>query len=349
MNAVPGYRRIAVVLFNLGGPDGPAAVRPFLQNLFSDPAIIGAPSLVRLPLAAFLARSREKSAVANYALMGGGSPILEETQSQAAALEHALVRRMPGAEIKVVVAMRHWRPFTADAAREVAAFGPTDVVLCPLYPQYSTTTTASSLREWSRHYHGSGEARAICCWYGNAGLIEAHAQQIEKIWREAGQPNVRLLFSAHGLPERVAQSGDPYQWQVQATCAAIATRLGASWDWRICYQSRVGPLKWIGPSTPEAITDAAGDRLGVLIDPVAFVSEHIETLVELDLEYAELALRVGAPVYLRAPVVGVLEPFIEGAADAVERALGHNKVCPDGAACPERYSRCGRRPRETPR
>ncbi len=339
-------RRIAVVLFNLGGPDGPSAVRPFLRNLFADPAIISAPAIVRLPLATVIARIRERSAIDNYAMMGGGSPILAETKAQANALHVALRTRWPDSEIKVVIAMRHWHPLTSEAAREVAHFDPTDVVLCPLYPQFSTTTTSSSLAAWSRNYRGPGNVRGICCWYDNRGLIEAHAQTIEKLWRDAGEPKVRLLFSAHGLPERVVQSGDPYQWQVEATCAAIAERLGEGWDWQVCYQSRVGPLKWIGPSTPDAIIGAAQDGLGVLIDPVAFVSEHIETLVELDRDYAELARDAKAPVYLRAPVVGVLPPFIDGLADAVDRALGRRHICPDGVGCPSIFNRCGGRPKE---
>jgi ferrochelatase len=341
-------RRIAVVLFNLGGPDEPAAVRPFLRNLFADPAIIPAPAIVRLPLAALIAKAREESAIANYAVMGGGSPILPETQAQAAALERTLKTRWLRDDVKVVIAMRHWRPLTSDAARAVERFNPTDVVLCPLYPQFSTTTTGSSLTAWSREYGGAGETAGVCCWYGNDGLIEAHAQQIEQTWRNAGRPKVRLLFSAHGLPERTARSGDPYQWQVEATCAAIADRLGGGWDWQICYQSRVGPLKWIGPSTAEAIVGAARGGLGVLIDPVAFVSEHIETLVELDQDYAELAREAKAPAYLRAPAVGVLPSFINGMADAIERAVGERTIGPDGVACPRGFSRCGRQPKVEP-
>jgi ferrochelatase len=345
MSAASGSygRRLAVVLFNLGGPDGPAAVRPFLRNLFADPAIIAAPAVVRLPLAELISRIRERSAVDNYAVMGGGSPIVEETEAQARALKAALARRLPGAEIRVFVAMRYWPPLIDQAAREAAEFAPDDLVLCPLYPQYSTTTTASSLAEWTRRYRGPGLSRTICCWYENDGLIEAHAERIMTTWEGAGRPRVRLLFSAHGLPRRVAEGGDPYQWQIEATCAAVAERLGGGWDWQICYQSRVGPLEWIGPSTPEAILAAAAEGLGVLIDPVAFVSEHIETLVELDRDYATLAKEAGMAVYLRAPVVGISERFIDGLAGAVERALAKNGVCPDGAACPDKLSRCGRR------
>lgn len=339
--------KIAVVLFNLGGPDGPRAVRPFLEALFSDPAIIGAPWLVRRPLAALIARLRERSAIANYAVMGGGSPLLAETQAQAQALHAALEAKAPNATIRVFIAMRYWAPLTREAAVEVAAFKPDEIVLLPLYPQFSTTTTASSLAVWRRTYAGEGQVRAICCWHSNDGLAEGHAARILRTWNEAGRPKVRLLFSAHGVPETIARSGDPYQWQVERTCAAVLERLvahgEAEWDWQVCYQSRVGPLKWLGPSTPEAIEAAGREGLGVLIDPVAFVSEHIETLVELDRDYAGLAEKCGVPIYLRAPVVGNEPHFIEGLAHATLRALERTGVCPDGEACPSGLARCGRR------
>jgi ferrochelatase len=334
--------RIAVVLFNLGGPDGPRSVRPFLEALFSDRAILNLPWILRRPLAAVIARARERSAIANYAAMGGGSPIVAETLAQANALEFALQCAIPGTSIRIFIAMRYWRPLTAEAAAAVAAFSPDEIVLAPLYPQFSTTTTASSLVAWEEAYRGSGRVRALCCWYDNPGLIEAHAMRILETWEVAGRPRVRLLFSAHGLPEKVVEAGDPYQWQVEATCAAVAERLGPGWDWRLCYQSRVGPLRWLGPSTPEAIKDAAHEGVGVLIDPIAFVSEHIETLIELDRDYAELASRLGTPNYLRVPVVGIEPHFIEGLAAAVCRALGREGRCPDGQACPAALVGCGR-------
>ncbi len=336
-------RRVAVVLFNLGGPDGPSDVRPFLRNLFADPAIIGLPAIVRLPLAEVIARTRQKSAAANYAAMGGGSPLLAQTRAQAQSLEDTLRARNMAA--RVFVAMRYWTPSTDETAREVAAFTPDQVVLAPLYPQFSTTTTASSLDAWRKAYQGPGAVHPVCCWYDNLGLVEAHAQSILETWNAAGRPRVRLLFSAHGLPQRIADTGDPYAWQVEATCRAIAARLGEGWDWALCYQSRVGPLRWLGPSTPDAIAAAAAEGLGVLVDPVSFVSEHIETLVELDRDYAALARRTGVPCYLRAPTVGVAGAFIDGLAAAVERALQRPGVAPDGEPCPAGLGRCGREPR----
>jgi ferrochelatase len=338
----PTRPRIAVVLFNLGGPDGPDAVRPFLENLFSDPAIIQAPWILRRPLAALIARLRRRSAVANYALMGGGSPIVLETEAQARALDRRLEVELPDAEVKTFIAMRYWRPMTAETAAAVTRWKPDHVVLAPLYPQFSTTTTGSSFKAWRDGYRGPGAIHGLCCWYDNEGLIEAHARRILETWEGAGRPKVRLLFSAHGLPEQIALSGDPYQWQIEATCAAVADRLGEGWDWQVCYQSRVGPLKWLGPSTPEAIAGAGAEGLGVLVDPIAFVSEHIETLVELDRDYAELAKEVGVACYLRAPVVGVEPAFIEGLAEAIRRALGRPGPAPDGMKCPASQRRCGR-------
>ena len=332
--------RLAVVLFNLGGPASLSEVRPFLKRLFADRAIIDLPAVLRLPIAETISRARLRTARANYASLGGASPLLAETEAQARALGTVLESR--GLDARVFIAMRYARPFSEETAQAVAAFAPERVVLAPLYPQYSTTTTASSLEAWRRAYGGPGAARGVCCWFANQGLIGAHAEAILETWTGAGRPPVRLLFSAHGLPLRIAERGDPYAWQVEATCKAITARLGGGWDWRLCYQSRVGPLKWLGPSTPEAITEAARAGLGVLVDPVSFVSEHVETLIELDRDYRTLAAAAGAPCYLRAPTVSVRQLFIEGLADAILGALGRPGMGPEGAACPARFGACGR-------
>ncbi len=324
-------RRVAVVLTNLGGPDGPDAVKPFLFNLFNDPAIIGLPGIVRTPLARLISSRREKAAQANYARMGGGSPLLPETLKQAAALSDALSDAAPGDETEVFIAMRYWHPLTEDTAKAVAEFQPDHVVLLPLYPQFSTTTTASSLKAWREAYKGPGEVHAVCCYPDAEGLIAAQARLIrETMDRAEGQP-VRVLFSAHGIPEKLVAAGDPYQAQVEATVAAVVARLGLT-DWAICYQSRVGPMKWLGPATPEAIEQAGRDGVGAVVVPIAFVSEHIETLVELDHEYAELAEQVGCARYLRTPAVGVDPDFISGLAKAVATALETSGVAPQGAS-----------------
>lgn len=331
-------QRVAVVLFNLGGPRRLEDVRPFLKNLFSDPAIIDLPNLARAPVADLISWSRARKAKANYAAMGGGSPLLEETEAQARALEVELAKREVRA--RVFIAMRYWMPTTESAARDVADFQPTHIVLAPLYPQFSTTTTASSLAAWRQAYDGPGDVRRICCWPENQGLAAAHAERIREVWESAGRPPVRLLFSAHGIPLRTAGRGDPYPWQVERTCGAIAERLGGDWDWRLCYQSRVGPLKWLGPSTPEAILEAARDGVGVLIDPVSFVSEHVETLVELDRDYAAVARKAGVACYLRAPAVGIQGSFIGGLAAAILDRLDRPGTGPEGVACPTGFGCC---------
>jgi protoporphyrin/coproporphyrin ferrochelatase len=334
--------KLAVVLFNLGGPDGPDAVRPFLFNLFRDPAILQVPAIARYPLAALISTTRAKAARANYAIMGGGSPLLPGTLAQARALEAELAARDAAVEAKVFVAMRYWKPFAAETARQVAAFAPDEIVLLPLYPQYSTTTSASSLDSWRRAYRGPGRARTICCYPTLEGLVSAHAEAIDAVWLAAGRPmNLRLLFSAHGLPETVVEGGDPYRAQIEATAAAIAAELPWFKDWRVTFQSRVGPLKWLEPATDAEIRQAGAEGLGVLIAPIAFVSEHVETLVELDHEYAALAEAAGVSPYLRAATPGVRKSFIKGLAEAALASLGRAGAGPHGAwRCPAEHGKC---------
>jgi ferrochelatase len=334
--------RIAVVLFNLGGPEDLKAVRPFLFNLFSDPAIIGVPAPIRLPLAALISTTRAKSAQANYAVMGGGSPLLTETEAQARALEAELGQRGLG-ETRVFIAMRYWRPMSAETARAVAAFAPDEIVLLPLYPQYSTTTTGSSINAWRKAYKGPGRVRAVCCYPTLEGLVEAHARGIQAAWQAGGSPkDVRLLFSAHGLPEVVIKRGDPYQSQIEACAAAVAKRVGPSWDWRICYQSRVGPLGWLKPDTSSEIQDAGRAGLGVVVAPIAFVSEHVETLVELDHDYRKVADAAGCSAYIRVPALGVEAAFIEALADTAVAALARPSGARPGSGftCAAAWSKC---------
>ena len=340
-------RRIAVVLFNLGGPDDQASVKPFLFNLFNDPAIIGLPGIARTPLARLISSRRERTAQANYALMGGGSPLLPETRTQARALEAALSTRLPGDEVRVFIAMRYWNPLTEETAADVAAFGPDEVVLLPLYPQYSTTTTQSSLKLWNETYAGSGVSRAVCCYPAAGGWVETQARLVGERLDAAGEQPVRVLFSAHGIPEKlVSGKGDPYQEQVETTVAAVVAAIEAERgpiDHAICYQSRVGPMKWLGPSTPEAIEQAASDGVGVVVAPIAFVSEHVETLVELDIEYAELAHARGVSPYLRVPAVGERPLFIDALAGAALDALGRGGVAPFGPGCKADWKSCPHR------
>ena len=345
MTAVDGKRRkIAVVLFNLGGPDGPDAVRPFLFNLFRDKAIIGLPAFARYPLAALISTTRTKLAQANYAIMGGASPLLPETKKQAKVLEADLAARFPDAETQCFIAMRYWKPLTDQAAKAVKAFAPDEIVLLPLYPQFSTTTTGSSLKAWKQAYgKGPGRTSTVCCYPTDGAFIQAHADLIQAAYDKAGRPGpARLLFSAHGLPEKIIEAGDPYQKQIEATAAAVVAKLGEGWDWRVTYQSRVGPMKWIGPSTEEEIKSASQQGLALVITPIAFVSEHIETLVELDHEYRDVAVEAGCPAYVRVPALGVAPGFIGGLGRAIQAALSSPEPMVTACAwrCPADRSQC---------
>ncbi len=339
--------RIAIVLFNLGGPDGPAAVKPFLFNLFNDKAIIAAPRLVRWLLAKLISSRRAPVAREIYAKMGGGSPILPNTQAQARALEAVFAARRPDDASRVFIAMRYWHPFAAETAKAVAAFRPDRVILLPLYPQYSTTTTESSLADWQRAAAAAGvtaPAQAVCCYPAEAGFVGAIADRLRAALDGHRGKRPRILFSAHGLPKKVIERGDPYQWQVEQTAAAVVKALGRPVaDWVVCYQSRVGPLEWIGPSTDAEIRRAGADGVPVIVAPIAFVSEHSETLVELDIEYRHLAEANNVPGYVRVATVAAHAAFIDGLARVAEAALdGDAAIAPDGGKrlCPAAFGRC---------
>ena len=313
--------KVAIILFNLGGPDSLEAVEPFLRNLFSDPAILRVPSFVRGPLARFIARRRAPKAQGIYAQIGGSSPILGQTEAQARALEEALAN--DGGErheFRGYVCMRYWHPMTPAVVKSVERFAPDRIVLLPLYPQYSTATTASSFDEWKKLATFKVPTTEVVDYPLEPGFIAASVALLKEGLAQAGDGPTRVLFSAHGLPERVIKSGDPYQKQVEQTAAAVANAIDGL-DWTVCYQSRVGPLKWIGPSTESEIERAAHDRKGIVLYPLSFVSEHSETLVELDIEYRELADEEGVPFYVRVPTVGTHPHFIAGLARLVRHAL----------------------------
>ncbi len=338
--------KLAVVLFNLGGPDSPSAVEPFLKNLFCDPFILPLPAWLREPLAKLIAKRRTPTAQAIYEQIGGKSPILEETEAQARALEQQLFLR--GVEARVFIAMRAWKPMSDETARSVADFGPERVVLLPLYPQFSTTTSASSLSAWHAAAAKAGltaEHRRVCCYPWNEGFIAGLADRVRlSMSQRKPELSYRVLFSAHGLPKRIVIRGDPYRWQIERTVGALVHELAdSSLDWRISYQSRVGPLKWLEPATDAEVRRAGAEGKGVIVVPVAFVSEHSETLVELDIDYARIAREAGAPDYLRAATVGTCEVFIRGLGDLVLRAIASPEpvTCGDGRICPPDRALCG--------
>src|SRR5690348_5577767 len=273
--------RTGIVLMNLGGPDSDGAVEPYLVNLFSDPAIIRLPNPLRWLIARLIARRRGPLARQIFAKIGGASPLLQNTQAQAAALARCL-----GDDYRIVIAMRYWAPRAAEAAAALKAMAVERIVLLPLYPQFSSTTTASSVLEWREAVKQVGlvvPTRAICCYPSEAGFIAAVARAIGRAieeWpAEIGAP--RLLLSAHGLPQRIVAGGDPYQSQVEQTARAVSSALGRDIETVVCYQSRVGPLKWLMPAADAEIRRAGQERRGIIVAPIAFVSEHSETLVEL--------------------------------------------------------------------
>ena len=309
--------KVAIILFNLGGPDSLDAVEPFLRNLFGDPAILRLPSLIRRPLADFLARRRTPKARAIYAKIGGSSPIVGQTEAQARALEQALGSDH---DWRGYVCMRYWHPMTEAVVQSVKRFAPDRIVLLPLYPQYSTTTTASSVRAWTEAAPFKVPTSTIDAYPTEEGFIAASVDLVKQGLAEAGDGPRRALFSAHGLPERVIKAGDPYQGQVEQTAAVIAASIDGL-DWSVCYQSRVGPLKWIGPTTEAEIARAGAEKKSVVVYPLSFVSEHSETLVELAIDYRVLAEKVGVPAYVRVPAVGTHPLFIQGLARLVRNAL----------------------------
>lgn len=341
--------KLAIVLFNLGGPDSPAAIRPFLLNLFRDPAILRVPFFVRPFLARIITRARLKPATENYALLGGRSPLLELTQAQAEALESACGAAFPETEAKCFIAMRYWHPFSLETARAVKNWAPDQIVLLPLYPQYSTTTTGSSLTDWRASAARVGliaPTTTICCYPTDAGFAAATAALLKTAYESAIKTgrSLRVLFSAHGLPEAIVKAGDPYQWQIEQTVAAVLQAWNQPGvDWSICYQSRATPQKWIDPSTEHEIERAGKDGVGVVVVPIAFVSEHSETLVELDIEYRDLAMKSGVPLYVRVPTQGVDQAFIAALADLVHRACRHGPgLCSHsgGAVCERAHGNC---------
>lgn len=337
--------RTAVVLFNLGGPDGPEAVEPFLFNLFNDPAIIGAPGPIRWLLAKLISRRRAPVAREIYAEIGGRSPLLPLTEDQASVLASACGDL---GEVQAFVCMRYWHPMSDEAAKSVKAFAPDKIVLLPLYPQYSTTTSGSSLKDWHRAAKSQGldtvPTTEVCCYPDIGGWVSAQASLIRHAYGPIADSKPRVLFSAHGLPKKVIDGGDPYQWQVELTSKAVADALAIEdLDWIVCYQSRVGPLEWIGPSTEEEIARAGRDGKSLIVVPIAFVSEHSETLVELDIEYAELAKEKGVPAYVRVPAVAVQSDFIGALTALVRRAVHSSDVRisgGDGRICPQSCTRC---------
>lgn len=335
-------QKTAIVLFNLGGPDTLENVKPFLFNLFNDPAIIGLPNPFRRLLAMLISSKRESKAQGIYAHIGNGSPILKNTQAQAEALTQRLEKH---GNVKTFICMRYWHPMTPEVIDQVADFAPDNIILLPLYPQFSTTTTGSSVKEWKKHADKKLKdipIHTVCCYPTQPSWIACVASLVKKNYMEASTPP-RILFSAHGLPEKIIAKGDPYQWQVEQTTQAIIKQLAIDGlDYVNCYQSRVGPLKWIGPSTEDEIKRAGVDKKSIMLVPIAFVSEHSETLVELDIEYKELAEHHDIEKYIRVPTVSADEHYIEALAQMCLNIPEDKTLCSDShqRICPKKFGQC---------
>jgi ferrochelatase len=333
----------AVVLFNLGGPDSLNAVEPFLFNLFNDPAIITLPGIFRYPLAKFISKKRTPVAKKIYEEMGGKSPILEETKTQAIEIEKSLEKE--GDDYKCFIVMRCWHPRAEDVIKKVKAFNPEQIILLPLYPQFSNATSGSSIKEWldiCRKEKLEVETKIICCYPTEKDFILSYANLIKEKIGKNNLSETTLIFSAHGLPENKIKQGDPYQWQVEQTVKELVEKLSIkNLNYILSYQSRVGPLKWIGPSTEVVIKEEAKKRKVIVVVPVAFVSEHSETLVELDIEYKKLAKENGCKEYLRVPAVTVNQNFINSLKSSILKASSGERFT-SSIKCIDKYQKCPR-------
>ncbi len=316
-------RRVGVVLFQLGGPDSLEAIEPFLYNLFCDPDIIDFPfaRLGRKPLAKLISTTRAKKVQHHYSVIGGGSPIRRFTERQARALETEL--RADGVDARCFVAMRYWHPFTAEAVAKVRNAGCDEIVLLPLYPQYSSTTTGSSLNEWHRRFNDCVPVRSIDNFYRDDLYLDALVEKIDEALARFSDPeSTELVFSAHSVPVAVIEKGDPYQQQIEETVRFVMWRGGWRNRHRLCYQSKVGASKWLQPSLRNTIRDLAAQKVrDVCVVPISFVSDHVETLGEIDHEAREQAASLGIKRFEMTAGLNDSPTFISALAGLVKGVL----------------------------
>lgn len=326
-------RRVGVVLFQLGGPDTPQAIEPFLFNLFCDPDIIDFPfaRIGRKPLAKLISTTRAKKVQHHYSAIGGASPIRRFTEQQAHALQNRL--RADGIDAHCFVAMRYWHPFTAEAVEQLRAANCNEVVLLPLYPQYSSTTTGSSLNEWHRLFRHQLPVQAVEPFYRHPLYLDALVEKIDEAlarFPESGCPEI--VFSAHSVPVSVVEKGDPYQPQIEETVELVMRRGGWCNRHRLCYQSKVGASRWLQPSLHRTIRDLAAERIRqVCVVPIAFVSDHVETLGEIDHEAREEAAELGIQQFEMTSGLNDSPTFIAALADLVVAAMGTDSEQPRDA------------------
>ena len=335
----------AIILFNLGGPDKIENVKPFLFNLFNDPAILNLPTLFRYPLAKLISSRRAPIAKKIYEELGGSSPILKLTEEQSRALETNLNQSQKKNEYKCFIVMRCWNPRAKDVIKRVKLFNPNEIILMPLYPQYSAATSGSSIKEWRdvcEKNNYNVKTSTICCYPTDQNFINAHIEEIKKKVKDLKK--FKLIFSAHGLPEKNIKKGDPYQWQVEQSVKKVVDGLNdENLDWILSYQSRVGPLKWIGPSTEDIIIENSKIGNHIVLVPIAFVSEHSETLVELDIEYKALADANGCKNYMRVPALGTNDNFIKAMSELIIKKNEYKiseSLYPPKIQCPSNFKKC---------
>ena len=337
--------RKAVILFNLGGPDKLESVEPFLFNLFNDPAILNLPTIFRYLLAKLISNRRAPIAKKIYKEIGGSSPIFKLTENQSDALEKNLNQNKPKKEYKCFVVMRYWHPRAEEVIKNVKLYNPNEIILMPLYPQYSAATSGSSIKEWKKVCEKNNfkiKTSTICCYPTDENFITAHINEINKKIKNLN--NFKLIFSAHGLPQKNIKQGDPYQWQVEQSVNKIVKNLNYNnLDWILSYQSRIGSLKWIGPSTDSVIIENSKIGKHIVLVPIAFVSEHSETLVELDIEYKKLATDNGCIQYTRVPALGTNEHFIKAMSELIINKKDKYKInenFPPKIQCPSNFKKC---------
>jgi ferrochelatase len=316
-------RRVGIVLFQLGGPDSLEAIEPFLYNLFCDPDIIDFPfaRIGRKPLAKLISATRARKVQHHYAVIGGCSPIRRNTERQAQALEIELCNQ--GMDVRCFVAMRYWHPFTSEAVAQLKSAGCDEVLLLPMYPQYSSTTTGSSLNEWWRHFSEDIPVHCVETFYRDPMYLDAVVEKVNAALTRFPLPGTPdIVFSAHGVPISVIQNGDPYQRQIEETVKLLMQRGGWRNPHRLCYQSKVGASRWLSPSLRQTLqTLSAQGVRDVCVVPVAFVSDHVETLGEIDHEAREQAMQLGFERFEMSPGLNDSPSFIRALAHIARQAL----------------------------
>lgn len=320
--------RIGVLLLNLGGPDQLEDVGPFLFNLFSDPEIIRLPfPWLQKPLAWMISTMRTRKSQENYRHIGGGSPLRRITEEQATALQQQLQQK--GIEAQVYVGMRYWHPFTEEAIARIKRDRIEQLVILPLYPQFSISTSGSSFRLLEKLWQEDPalqriEYTVVPSWYQRTGYLQAMAQLIaQELDQLPDRDRVHIFFSAHGVPvSYVEEAGDPYQEEIEKCTELIMKTLNRPNAHTLAYQSRVGPVEWLKPYTEDAIPALAASGVqDLLVVPISFVSEHIETLQEIDMEYRELAEEAGIHNFHRVPALNTHPVFIDDLAEMVVESL----------------------------